>query len=216
MSLACPACGAGVKFRTQSAVSLVCSYCKQLLVRQNMNLEAVGKMADLQSQDEVSPLQLGTRGKFDGKLFDIVGRLRQSWEDGAWNEWYILFSDRTEGWLAEAQGFFMVSFRDNKTTTAPPAPQDLMTGQTVRIRGIPFKVDDIKASTCTGSEGELPFPAPVGRKSMSADLSTPEGTSFATIDFSANEGLAVYIGRFVEFDQLELRNIREIEGWPLK
>ena len=55
-------------------------------------------------------------GEFDGVGFKLIGRVRVSYEEGSWNEWYALFQDGRPGWVAEAQGFFMVSFE-----TAAPA-----------------------------------------------------------------------------------------------
>ena len=43
----CPSCGAPVKFQWSSAVQTVCPYCRSILVRHDVNLEAVGKVADL-------------------------------------------------------------------------------------------------------------------------------------------------------------------------
>jgi hypothetical protein len=43
----CPSCGAPVKFQWSSAVQTVCPYCRSILVRHDVNLEAVGTVADL-------------------------------------------------------------------------------------------------------------------------------------------------------------------------
>jgi hypothetical protein len=59
---------------------------------------------------DLSPLQIGTHGEFDGLAFTLLGRVRFAYDEGSWNEWFALFSDNRYGWVAEAQGFFMVSF----------------------------------------------------------------------------------------------------------
>ena len=75
-------------------------------MRRDLNLETLGKMADL--PEDLSILQIGARGKFEGISFAVIGRLRMSWQEGFWNEWCALFEDQRIGWLAEAQGFWMM------------------------------------------------------------------------------------------------------------
>jgi hypothetical protein len=46
---------------------------------------------------------------------------------------------------------------------------------------------------------------------MFADLRSQTG-KFATLDFSDDQP-ALYLGEFVEFDDLKLKNLRSFEGW---
>lgn len=209
MKLGCPACGAEVDFKSRSAVFAVCSYCQSTLIRHDVDLEAIGKMAEL--PPDMSPFQVGTRGTYEGKRFELLGRLKIAWEDGVWNEWYALFDDGREGWLAEAQGFFMMSFPQAVPSSLPDAAAVKVGRRITLASGQKFTVDDIKQATCVGSEGELPFPAPRGRESLSVDLSGPEAT-FANIEY-AEDGRRLYTGKYVEFDDLKLSNLRELDGW---
>lgn len=209
MKLACPACGAEVDFKSRSAVFAVCSYCQSTLVRHDLDLEAIGKMAEL--PPDMSPLQLGTCGTYDGKRFELRGRLKVAWEDGVWNEWYALFSDGREGWLAEAMGFLMMSF-------PAPLPPNLPDAKAIRVGyelelkpKARFSVDDIKRATCIGSEGELPFAAPQGRESLSVDLSG-ELDTFANLEY-AEDGTRLYMGRYVDFLDFKFTNLRSLDGW---
>src|SRR5688572_12411014 len=106
LKLNCPSCAATIVFKSRVSVLAVCSYCKSAVVRHDLNVENLGKMAEL--PPDMSPLQLGTRGKYEGTSFEIVGRLKVAWEEGTWNEWYLLFDSGRDGWLAEAQGFYGV------------------------------------------------------------------------------------------------------------
>ena len=124
LTLSCPACGAALPFKSRVSVFAVCSYCAATVVRHDLELETLGKMAAL--PPDTSPLQIGTAGQYDGKRFELVGRLKISWEDGTWNEWYALFDDGRDGWLAEAQGFLMMSF-------AAPAPPSLPAREDIRV-----------------------------------------------------------------------------------
>ncbi|HEY9712120.1 MAG TPA: DUF4178 domain-containing protein, partial [Chroococcales cyanobacterium] len=131
-----------------------------------MNLETIGKMADL--QDDMSPLQLGTTGFFEGKKFELIGRLKVSYDDGFWNEWYALFPNDEEGWLAEAQGFYAICSPFSGKYAQIPAQDKIQPGYPVDLRpnGL-FYIDDILEVVCDYSEGELPMNARQGRESTS-------------------------------------------------
>ncbi len=62
-----------------------------------------------------------------------------------------------------------------------------------------------------GVEGELPFEYWDKSEVTFADLRTPDGR-FGTIDYSDEKPL-LFLGQAVEFDQLQLKNLREFEGW---
>ena len=62
-----------------------------------------------------------------------------------------------------------------------------------------------------GVEGELPFEYWDKTDVTFADLRSETG-KFATLDFS-DEQPALYLGEFVEFDDLKLKNLRSFEGW---
>ncbi len=213
LKLTCPACGGELLFKSRISVFAVCSYCSSMIVRQDVNLETLGKMAELPA--DLTPLQIGTRGKFENTAFEIVGRLKVAWSDGNWNEWYTLFEDGREGWLAEAQGFYMMSFAADGVKNFPTR-DSIQPGQKILVptgpqKTLALQVDDIKEATCTGSEGELPFRCPKGRQTTSVDLSGPDG-HFGCIDYSS-DGTKIYLGKYVEFDDLRLINLKEINGW---
>ena len=213
IKLACPACGAEIQFKSSVSIFGVCSFCNSMVVRHDMDLESLGKMATL--PPDMSVLQIGTRGRYLRTNFEIVGRLRMAWDDGFWNEWYVLFDDGKDGWLAEAQGFYMMSFKmsyDEIPAEAIPSVENIFPGRVfMLLKDENFEVDDIKSATCVGSEGELPMKAPQGRKSVSVDLSGNDN-KFANLDYST-ENTRLYVGRYVNFDDLELTSLREIDGW---
>ena len=207
MKLSCPSCGGEVDFKSRSSVYQVCPYCASMLLRTDINLENLGKSASL--PPEMTPFQLGTTGTFDGIDFVLIGKQRMQWSDGYWTEWYLNFSDQSQGWLAVAQGFLMISVPSEDYHV--PALRDLKPGDQVHISGKYFEVDDIKKVTCEGSSGELPVKGIKGRKLTSVDL-TGEGETFANVIFS-DDGTEVYVGRYVDSEELKLSNLREIDGW---
>jgi predicted RNA-binding Zn-ribbon protein involved in translation (DUF1610 family) len=206
----CPSCGAEVPFKSSISVYAVCSYCGAMLVRRDLDIENLGKQAQL--PEDMSPFQIGTLGVFEGSTFELVGRMRIGWKEGFWNEWYALFNDGREGWLAEAQGFLMMSFRAPPPGVLPKRDR-LSPGYSFAVEKLGlFEVDDMKDTECVGSQGELPLQAAAGRKSLSVDLSGPENR-FAAIEYSA-AGERFFVGRYVEFNDMKFTNLRELnDDW---
>ncbi len=208
----CPSCGAAVNFVSKASVFMVCPYCRSMLVRQDVNVENIGKMAETLDEN-TTPLQLGTEGVYMDKRFALAGRVRLAWSDGSWDEWYAWFNDGSHGWLAQAQGFYMVSFQVPNVNL--PEPSTLIVGNRIDLEvgfdGRSYRVDDIKKTTCVVAEGELPFKAPKGRNGISVDLGGPDD-AFACIEYS-EDGTRFFEGRYMEFDELKLSFMRILDGW---
>lgn len=207
--LQCPGCGAGIKFKSRHSVFGVCTYCDSTLALQGDAVEGLGKMAKL--APDMSVLQIGTCGVFEKKKFELIGHARFDWGDGYWNEWYAAFPGDTYGWLAEAQGQYMVSFE------VEPA-RDLVTrrkikeGDDVGVGSVRYVVDDVKKAKCVGAEGELPSVSTTDSEVVTADLS--DGRSgFANLIISPDDKNRLFVGRYVEYDELNLTNTRTPDGW---
>jgi hypothetical protein len=173
-----------------------------------MDLENLGKMSEI--QDELTPLQLGTKGFYDGKQFEIIGRLRIAYDDGFWNEWYALFEGDKCGWLAEAQGFYAMCFSVN--AIGAPAREKMKPGATLSLdKEEEYEIEDVREVECSYSEGELPVNAVSGRKSLSVDLTAPGG-KMGTIEYAGKE-IRLFFGYYIEFDDFKFSNLRHIDGW---
>ena len=204
----CPSCGAPVVFQSAASVMAVCGYCSSTLVRHDLDLENMGKMAQLQADG--SPLQLRAEGRYRGASFTVVGRIQLRFAKGLWNEWHLLFDDRRSGWLGEAAGTYAVSF-PVRVPEAIPKFEELHAGKAVVLNKQPYEVTDVEEADCIGGEGELPFSIGPGYSTPAADLAGPEN-QFATLDYSEDPPL-VFTGEYVEFDDLHLSGLREIDGW---
>lgn len=197
-----------MKFQSSVAVFAVCPFCRSTVVRKDVAIEQLGTMAEL--PPDLSPLQLGTRGTFDGQAFTLVGRVRLRWEEGSWTEWCAWFGDQRYGWVAEAQGCFIVSF-EHAPPDDLPARDDLAPGSSLTFADRPYRVVDIKESTCVGSEGELPFVAAAGRKGVTVDC-MGDGGAFAGVEYS-DAGARLYLGRYARLEELEATDLRAVPGW---
>lgn len=216
----CPSCGAKIPFRTSIASHGICPYCRTMVVRDDEALRKTGDMAQL--PDDMSPFQIGSEAMFRDVRFGIVGRMRIGWQDGSWNEWFIVSDDGRKGWLAEAQGFYSPCFETQ--TLNPQTAQTLkekFTGEPVtwqgllnkplQINGKPYRIVDVKEAVCLGSEGELPFDAPVGRKTTTVDLVDSDG-GFASVEVTPGK-ISVFEGAYVDWPDLRCKYFRTFEGW---
>ena len=204
----CPSCGAPVTFRWSSAVQTVCPFCHSILVRDDLILKNVGKVADL--PPDPSPIQLLTSGTYNNKRFDVLGRIIYEYEQGGWNEWHIVFSDGTSGWLSDAQLQYAVSFL--VPGVALPAENQVTRGGHFKFCDIDFEVSTMTIATYKGVEGELPFPFYGKSNMLFADLRT-RSNDFATLDYSDESSPMLFVGKTVPYEALQLQNVRQFEGW---
>jgi hypothetical protein len=197
-----------VQFRWSGAVQTVCPFCKSILVRTDIDIQKVGQVADL--PPDPSPIQILTEGVYRGKGFQVIGRIIYEYEQGGWNEWHIVFSDGTSGWLSDAQLQYAISFRVTPPTALPDA-KGVFRGKKYTLQQTEFEVATLTVAMYKGVEGDLPFPFYGKSDMLFADLRTP-GRGFGTLDYSEEPPL-LFLGEWVEFDELKLKNVRQFEGW---
>jgi len=207
-SVGCPSCGAPLEIKSKSSLILVCSFCDSTLMRQNMDLSLIGKMAEI--QEDGSPLQIGVTGTFCGVGFEVVGRIQLEYPSGYWNEWYLELHDGRNGWVGDGQGQYTITFLVEKPPELPPFDK-FCTGWPVTVGSETFEVTEVSRARCIAGAGELPFEVKTGYDLPVIDLAG-HGTRFATIDYSEDLPL-VFTGNRMEFDELSLKGLREFEGW---
>lgn len=205
----CPSCGATLKFHSSVAVFAVCEFCRSMVVLRDAKIESMGAMAEL--PPDLSPLQIGTRGVWNGEGFELVGRLRLEWESGSWSEWCAMFGGNRIGWIAEAQGYYMVTSEVAPDRDVPREAEAYKAGAMLRLDNRLWQIMDVKTARCIAAEGELPFVSPPGNARTSIDL-MGEREGFATIELSS-DGIAAFTGDYATFDSLQLSNLRPVPGW---
>jgi hypothetical protein len=205
----CPNCGGALLFQSSVAVFAVCPYCRSMVVRHDVNVEAIGQMAAL--PPDLSPLQIGTKGEFAGRPFTLIGRVRLAYADGSWTEWCASFSDGKIGWLGETQGFFTIGFEIELPQGFPTREGGLKLRSPAGIENHAYIVTDRKQTTCLWGEGELPFVAKPGREATNIDLTGSENR-FASAEYADGE-IRLFVGRYARFNDLNFSNLRPVPGW---
>jgi hypothetical protein len=203
----CPNCGAKIVFQWSSSAQTVCTYCKSILVRTDVDLKKVGEVADL--PPDSSPIQLNTEGIYHNKAFVVGGRILYEYEQGGWNEWHIVMNDGASAWLSDAQDEYAVSFA--VTGQALPAASQVQIEQQYIWNNQSYTVTVITEAHYKGVEGELPFQYWDKTDVTFVDLRSQTG-KFGTLDYSDDQP-ALYVGEFVDFDDLKFKNLRQFEGW---
>ncbi len=220
--LACPNCGSPVPFVSKSSLFAVCPSCKSASIRKDMNLENYGKVSDL--QDDSSPLQIGTTGRYLDRSFSIVGRIQLKYELGFWNEWHFIDNKDQSGWIGEAMGQYMVT-RLEKIDNPKMIPVEVdsgkksgsllkskdnhprFAGDQVFLNNKSWTIKEISTATCISGEGELPFKFDGGYTAVLVDLAN-SSSDFATLDFSESPPY-LFVGDMVDFDDLHFQNLKD-------
>lgn len=205
----CPQCGAMVGGQAPGQVMVVCPACRSTITRDADAARRVGQLSEV--VDDGSPVRIGTRGALAGHSFEVIGRLRLQYDEGGWNEWYVLFDAGGHGWLSDASGQYALT-RPGSTESPMPLPafDALSVGTRLKLGGVLYTVADVRRSRCVGGEGELPVHAGDGWEVASADLRG--GRAFATLDYSDDVPMcyAGQAGERLKLDPQTLRSREEI------
>lgn len=204
----CPNCGAPLQFQFSSAVQTTCPYCNSILVRHDVNLEKVGEVADLPA--DPSPIQLLTEGIYKNKSFRVVGRIVYQYDQGYWNEWHCVTHQGESLWLSDAMAQYAITWHVQPKEPLPKFGQ-VNIGKKIEWQGVTYEVFSWHSASYVTVQGELPFEYWDKQKCSFVDLKT-SGSHFGTIDYSEDPPL-LFLGEYVEFDSLRLKNLREFEGW---
>lgn len=210
----CPECGAPAPFRG-TAVSLVCEYCGSTVVRDTDSVRLIGKVSAL--VDTGSPILLGSKGKFEGRPFEVAGRLQVTYPRGRWNEWYLFMAAGRTGWLTDASGQYSIvrELPPDGIHERVPTFNDIEISTALVVAGTEYLVVDRRAASYQGAEGVLPFSAEPGQTFYGVDLRGYDG-EFFTLDYGNDPDHhcpTPYSGHAVSLRETELRPLRRFEGW---
>lgn len=197
----CPSCGAPITQNIPGSRMLCCTYCGQTSFVNADSLEAVGSKAPL--IDYGSSFGIGKMGTFEGKEFQVLGRLRYEYEDGFWDEWYLSFFDGESMWVQEDDGSFVLFYYEEPLSYRVDF-EGTRVGSTIAITE---KINEVfvtskSRASLQGGEGELPFRVSPGSQADFVD-GIMKGKVVST-ELLPEENV-VFIGHPVDLEEFKLR-----------
>lgn len=205
-TVSCPSCGAPVQFQSHASVMAVCEFCRAALLKDADSVKDVGKISSV--LEDFSPIQLHAAGVFGARSFTVVGRIQLRYEQGMWNEWFLLFDDGSASWLGDSSGLYVIT-TPRATTGALPGFSDITPGAQYKIGAETFTAAERREAECIGGQGELPFRVGDGWRVRVADLR--RGAAFVTLDYTDGEVPVVYNGMAVTLPELKFQLLRDDE-----
>jgi len=191
-TLTCPGCGAALTVRSMGrAVTIVCGYCHSILDAQDPQLKILQRF-EAAVGDETLLIPLGTRGKWRGTVYEVIGfQRRQMQVDGlpySWRE-YLLFSPyKGFRYLTEYHGHW----NDCSVCTALPLGRP---GLLVIYLGKPYRHFQSCTATTTFVLGEFPWQVQVNDAVEVNDYISPP---FILSSEKAGEEITWTLGEYVQ------------------
>lgn len=182
----------------------VCVYCRASVIKDADAVKDLGKISAV--LEDFSPLQIGTAGTFGGRGFTVVGRIQLRYDQGLWNEWYLLFDDGSSAWLGDSSGLFTITTAQD---IGPPLPDfhELVPGQSYQIGSENYTASEKREAQCIGGEGELPFRVGDGWTIRVVDFR--RANLFLTLDYTDGAVPVVYRGQAVLLPELRCQLLRD-------
>jgi len=184
----------------------VCGYCRASVIKDADAVKDLGKISAV--LEDFSPIQIGTAGRHGDRGFTVAGRIQLRYQQGMWNEWYLLFDDGSGAWLGDSSGLYTIT---TVREVAPSLPgfHDIVVGQRVQIGAEQYTAAEKREAECIGGEGELPFRVGDGWAIRVADLRL--GSQFVTLDYTDGAVPVVYGGMAVQLPDLKCQLLRDDE-----
>lgn len=153
VSISCPSCGVAIEDTNALTRSMTCPHCGNWVYFGSNGWESAGLFEH--AIDAPSMLQLGKAGELADRRFVVSGRVRLSYEDGYWDEWWLEFDDGNHQWLEEDDGSYKLHESINVSAEADQM-KAASVGGNVNIDGEDWFVTERVDSQVAGVEGSLP------------------------------------------------------------
>ena len=167
----CPNCDAALSVTGEREVeTLVCEYCGAQNDLTGAEARVMG--VNPEGYDPEFYFEIGDAGEFDGKRYEICGRMLFEDDEGYPAREYLLYNpDAGYLWLAEENGHFVVS---KPTAKAPDvSPFGMFPRAKVRVGNDTYQFYEEGWSQLVYVDGALPWQASSGDTNRYADLVAP-------------------------------------------
>ncbi|UPT67162.1 MAG: DUF4178 domain-containing protein [Sphingobacteriales bacterium JAD_PAG50586_3] len=207
----CSHCGHSVGFAGMYSYFAVCPNCQHTVYRSGSDVKEVTKHHT--APEDFSLLKIGTRGKYNGDEFIIIGRLRLQLDNGYLNLWYLFYPKKEAplyNFIAEGMtDYAMVNLSMHKASpnanyerVVPGKPFGYKTAQEVGYTVM--TLSNCKYSTV---EGELPNVPSHFDYSNVFELRNDDKKAGYYIYYAKKDAYTLE-GEWVGFDALNLQNLR--------
>lgn len=151
-SISCPSCGVAITDTTAHTRSLSCPYCSNWVYFGSNGWESAGLFEH--AIDAPSMFMLGRRGTLENRAFVVAGRVRMSYSDGFWDEWWLEFDDGLHQWLEEDDGVYRLHKHEDHAMQ-PGEFEAATVGGSIRLEGLDWFVTERIDAQVAGVEGSL-------------------------------------------------------------
>lgn len=194
MNIQCATCGAEQQVVNPAAISVQCPYCDSISMLVDASWQPTGKKSRL--SQGFSRLYCGALCTIQGDEYRIVGRVRYSYGNGFWDEWYALDDTGRGTWITEDDHEFSIQ-RLVSTDKVATSVQSLAIGDEVMIESITYRILERGTAVCLGIEGELPKGILPDETYAYADGSSLDGRFALGIEYDDTPP-TIFVGEWVE------------------
>lgn len=167
VSISCPSCGVAIENTTAHTRSLTCPHCSNWVYLGSNGWESAGLFEH--AIDAPSMLNLGKTGELSDRRFIVSGRVRLSYSDGFWDEWWLDFDDGYSQWVEEDDGVYLLhKFVEVQTDVA--AVHTAKVGGRVVVNGEKLMVTERIDTQVAGVQGRLPTAIVPGERVVCVDV----------------------------------------------
>ena len=197
--ISCPTCGAPLPDRNPGIVVAVCEYCGGVAYWNEQGLAGTGKRSML--SEGFTRLYRGATGTLRGQRFRVEGRVRYSFGQGFWDEWYVTAPDGTPAWLTEDDHELALQTRydGSGVETRGVGP-----GHTLTIGAGSYVVLEVGQARCIGVEGRLPHPILPDDTHDYLDATSPDGRQSLGIERDDDGTTVLFLGEWLGHHELTL------------
>lgn len=194
----CPACGAPMEVENRFSKLVICQYCGQTAAVTSVGLDPTGKVPLL--ADFPSILSVGATGTLQGNPFRVLGRLRYKYDEGFWDEWFVVVQDTRKLWLQEDEGTF-VAFEKETLTAEIPQFSTIKVGSSIQVNDRKVFVVEKNEAVIGGGEGELHFRVVPGERVDYVDGNS--SGKMVSIEFTPDE-IHLSVGQAIQVEEIKV------------
>ena len=207
----CPQCRRSVQRKLKDSALVLCTNCNAKVFGE-MEIPSDGHGVS----DDLCFLQIGSKGKYLNKKFEIVGRIRMQMKDDFRSLWCALYDDAKNPTLWICQSLESLSFAADTFKAFPPKSDvDLKAGGKVVFGDkIKLNVGFVSAPLTIQYEGEIArFPKPDG-DFIFIHAANHNHTALVVCVNKNLENTEMLWAQTKELGDVQFENTRKFNEWP--